>query len=158
MIDRRGFGRLAVAGLAASALQYGPAAAQATKTVLFVCQYGSVKSSIAREVFRARAAALGVGVSAISRGITPQDHISPALLEHLRADGIDPKRDPLRKLDQDVLSAADIVVLFDTLPADLVRKDALDWSAMPSMNQSYDQARAFLDPRIDALLTTLRGH
>jgi len=120
--------------------------------VLFVCQYGTVKSAVAREAFRRRAAERGSSVRAISRGITPQDHLSEDLRERLRLDGLDAARDPVAQLDQVTLDAADIVVVFDPLPSSLVRADARDWSEMPSMNSEYDQARAFLDPRIEALL------
>ena len=88
----------------------------------------------------------------VSRGITPQDHLSEGLQERLRLDGLDAARDPVAQLDQATLDAADIVVVFDPLPSSLSRADARDWSEMPSMNSEYDQARAFLDPWIEALL------
>ena len=143
----RGAIAVGVAAAAARASAWGPA-----PTVLFVCQFGSVKSAIARELFRARAMARGVPVRVISRGITPERHVSPQLLAQLRVDHIDPDRQPLTRLDAVALGSADIVVLFDRLPPGLARPDARDWSDMPSMNDRYPAARAFLDPRLDHLL------
>ncbi len=125
------------------------------RTVLFVCQYGTVKSAIAREVLRTGAMQGRVPVNVMSRGITPEDHASAALRQRLRADGIDPDRDPLTQLDADTLRAADIVVLFDDLPMSFSRPDARDWTDTPSMNADYDRARAVLDARIALLLTEL---
>jgi len=53
--------------------------------VLFICQYGTAKSAIAREVFRQRARERGIPVVTFSRGITPEEHISPALRARLLA-------------------------------------------------------------------------
>lgn len=142
------------------ALGHGAAAAADTHTpptVLFVCQFGTVKSATAREVFRRLSAEQGVPVNVISRGITPQDHASPEFLTRLKADGIDPAKDPLRQLDPAVLGSADIVVVFDALPADLVRTDVQDWSQMPSMLSDYDNARRFLDGRLLRLLSDIRS-
>jgi hypothetical protein len=71
------------------------------------------------------------------------------------ADGINLAADPLRKLDAPVLKSADIVVIFDTLPADLNRADARDWRQMPSMNEDYAHARPDMEARLDQLLAEL---
>ena len=123
-----------------------------TPTVLFICQFGSVKSAAAREIFKRRAAARCVAVNVISRGITPEAHASPALKARLAAEGIDLDAQALTKLTPADLKAADIVVIFDPLPVNLARPDARDWTRTPSFNDDYDQARAYLDPRIDTLL------
>lgn len=121
--------------------------------ILFVCQAGSVKSAIARELARRRAATLGLTLNIQSRALAPADHISEALRTRLLHDGLDPSREPLLKLDAATLRAAAIVVAFDAPPASMGRADIRDWSAMPSMNEQYDRARAFLDPRVEALLS-----
>jgi protein-tyrosine-phosphatase len=124
--------------------------------VLFICQFGTVKSAIAREMTRRRAAELRIPLHAISRGITPQNHISQHLAERLRVDGIDPARDPVRALDAETLRVAQVVVLLDTLPANLRRPDALDWRAVPSFNDDYGAAKAFITVHIDELLSEIQ--
>jgi len=155
-IGRRG---VLLSGLAAFALLTLSRPAIATENaprVLFVCQAGTVKSAIARELFRRRALERGIAVTAFSRGITPEEHVSPELRERLVADGIDSTRDGLLKLTREDLEAADIVVVFNALPETLARSDALDWTASPSMNDSYSLARADLDRRIESLLDSIR--
>lgn len=121
-------------------------------TVLFVCRYGTVKSAVARELLRRNARARGVAVTVMSRGIEPADHMTDPLKRRLQTDAIDPTRDIVTRLDAETLAGVDIVVLFDSLPPGFSRADARNWSDMPSMNEDYDRAREFLDPRIDALL------
>jgi len=121
-------------------------------TVLFICQFGSVKSAAAREIFKRRAAARHIAVTVISRGISPEAHASTALKARLSAESIDLDAQAVTKLAPADLGAADIVVIFDPLPAELMRPDVRDWTQTPSFNNDYDQARAYLDPRIDALL------
>ena len=123
--------------------------------VLFICESGTVKSAVARELFRRRAAERGIRVTAFSRGITPEEHVSPALRQRLIADGINSTGDGLQMLAQKDLKAADIVVVFDPLPTTLSAPRLLDWSALPSMNDTYLLARADLDRRIDALLDAI---
>ena len=149
MLDRRRF----CAGLASAAFVASPATAQpSAPKVLLVCQYGSVKSAIARELLRRRSSERHVALAITSRGITPEEHLPEDLRTRLIAEGIDPKSEPLRKLAQSDLDGADIVILFDPLPKGLHAPNARDWSSVPSMMAHYPEARADLDRRIDALL------
>lgn len=157
-ISRRALCSLGMALALGSVVASAPAAAAGKMTVLFVCQAGTVKSAIARELFRASAARKGIAVTTISRGLKIEDHVSPGLKTHLAAEGIDTTRDPPRALDQDTLDSADIVVLFDPLPASLSRADARDWTATPSMNDAYEQARSYMDTHIAALLAEIANH
>lgn len=141
-----------VCGLGALSSELARASDEHGPTVLFICQFGSVKSAAAREIFKRRAAARGVVVNVISRGITPEAHASPALKARLAGEGIDLDAQALTKLTQADLKTADIVVIFDPLPADLAQPNARDWTKTPSFNDDYDRARAYLNPRIDALL------
>jgi protein-tyrosine-phosphatase len=125
--------------------------------VLFVCQAGTVKSAVARELFRRRAKERSIEVIAFSRGIAPVDHVSPDLKAHLSADGIDSNRDGLHKLSRADVESADLIVAFDALPSDIDAPRLLDWSAVPSLNEAYPASRADLARRIDALLDKLRA-
>jgi len=82
--------RHVLAGLLSGLAGASPALAGASQahipTVLFVCQFGSVKSSAAREIFKRRAAARGIAVNVFSRGITPEAHASPALKARLHVE------------------------------------------------------------------------
>lgn len=135
-----------VAGCASVARPVAPA------RVLFVCQYGTVKSAIAREQFRRLAAARGLSVRVDSRGISPEDHISPALAAAVEGDGLDIRSTPVRTLAARDLSEADVIVVFDALPERFGSWPVRDWSDLPSMNADYAVARDVLVRRIGMLL------
>lgn len=136
-----------------------PAAAAQVKPcppprVLFVCPAGSVKSAIARESLRHSASRRGLAVVVQSRGVTPEDHVSPGLAARLRADGIDPAAEPLRRLEPGDAAHADIVIAFDEAARAPGLAQARAWD-IPSWNSQYDGARAALAPKMEALLDEL---
>lgn len=126
--------------------------------VLFVCQKGTVKSAIARELLRDRAKARGVAAKVRSRGIEPREGATPETRMALARDGIDTRREPLRRLEADDARWADIVIAFDPLPPSVSGADVRDWSATPSVNGDYPAAIAAIGARIDALLAELAVH
>jgi hypothetical protein len=157
MIPPRRLSRRVVvlAALAAPAALPAQAAPCAPPTVLFVCPAGTVKSAIARETLKRRAAASGVRVRVVSRGVHPEDHVSPALAANLRADGIDPAAEPVLALQDADVAAADIVVAFDEAAEAPALKGARVWD-VPSWNSDYAGAKAALAVRTDALVGELR--
>ena len=150
--------RTVSAALAAAAFTSAVAAAKPVSKgpqILFICQFGTVKSAIARELLKRRSSERGLFVNVASRGITPEEHLSPDVEARLSADGIDPRAEPLRKLEQRDLDSADLVILFDRLPEGLRARNVRDWTDLPSMLNRYPEARADLDRRIDQLLDQL---
>jgi protein-tyrosine-phosphatase len=115
-----------------------------------------VKSAIARETLRKSAATAGVQVSVSSRGIHPEDHVSPALAGSLQADGIDPTAEPARALSDTDVSGADIVIVFDEAANAPGLRKARAWD-VPSWNSNYPAAKAALAERIDGLIVELRS-
>jgi protein-tyrosine-phosphatase len=122
--------------------------------VLFVCPAGTVKSAIARETLKQRAAAKGLPLEVRSRGIAPENHVSPELARRLRADGIDPAAEPARAVTAADVAGADVVVAFDEAADAPVMKGSRAW-ATPSWNGNYDAARSDLDQRLDGLIAEL---
>lgn len=132
-----------------------PAVADCRRPViLFVCPAGTVKSAIARETLKRRATAAGLAVDVRSRGIAPEDHVSPALAQRLRADGLDPAAEPALAVTATDVTAADVVVAFDAAAGAPVLRGSRAWIT-PSWNADYDAARADLDRRLDDLLAEL---
>lgn len=115
----------------------------------------SPKASSAPSASRRRRARLAVEF--VARGITPEEHIAPELSAALGADRINPNAEPLQPLTAADVARADIVVVFDKLPAAFIAKDVRDWSSPPSMKSSYPVARADLLTRIDRLLNEVGG-
>jgi Low molecular weight phosphotyrosine protein phosphatase len=126
-----------------------------TPTILFVCQFGSVKSPLARELFRRRAQERGITVNAFSRGITPEAHVAPRLRAALESEGINPEYDGLNALRRNDLRRATVTVLFDPLPVGWTGKRVQDWTDTGSLNESYETEKPRLLARIEALLDTL---
>lgn len=123
--------------------------------VLFVCPAGSVKSAIAREALKRRAAAEGLTVRVSSRGVHPEDHVSPDLAANLRRVGLDPASEPLRALTPGDVADADLVVAFDEAADEPMLGQARAWRT-PSWNGDFDAAKTDLDTRLDALSAELR--
>ena len=148
--------RMVVAGLS---LLASPALAKAKPCppprVLFVCPAGTVKSAIAREYLKRTAAKQGVAVQVQSRGVHPEDHVSPELAVRLRAEGIDPAAEPLRSLAPADITGADIVIAFDEAAQAPGMSAARSWS-IPSWNSDFERAKAALLVQIEALLGELR--
>lgn len=120
--------------------------------VLFICQFGTAKSAIAREVFRSHARKRGLAVTAFSRGLTVEDHVTPLLRQNLAAEGIDPLVDKPEALQPRDWQRSDIIVAFNKLPAAVPSRIVRDWTDLPSINDEYAKTRALMDARIDALL------
>ena len=154
-LSRRG---LVFSGSCAALLapELAHAADQTRPNVLFICRFGTVKSPIARELLRRRAAERRLELTAFSRGMNIEDHVSPGLAQALRADGLDIWRDPYMVLHESDIRTASQIVLFDSLP-DAVTPPTLDWSDLPSFNEDYTRARAELDRRLAQLLDALQG-
>lgn len=152
-IDRR---RIVLSALLLAAPDAALARPCAPAQVLFVCPAGTVKSAIARETLKARAAAAGVAVRAQSRGLHIEDHVSPALAANLRADGVDPATEPARALQDADVARADIVIAFDEAAQAPLLRRARVWE-VPSWNSDYAGAKAALATRIDALVAELRA-
>lgn len=140
---------------AAALLVAAKAPGKRTPRVLFVCQKGTVKSPIARELLRGEAKARGISVKVQSRGVTPAEGASPEVAAALVRDGIKVKRDPLRALTAKDADWADVVVFFDPLPFAVTGKDLRDWRDTPSVNQNYAEALAAMRSRIAGLLDEL---
>jgi len=123
-------------------------------TVLFVCPAGTVKSAIAREMFKRRAIERSASVQVLSRGVHPEDHVSPLLKSRLAQDGLDPGAESAQALTPDDARRADIVIAFDEAASAPGVEHARVWD-IPSWNDHYDAAKAALEPRIEALLDEL---
>ena len=121
-------------------------------TVLFVCEFGTAKSAIARELLRRKVSVRGLPIEAISRGLVIEDHITPELRARLVADGIDTLRDPPMVLQPRDWDRASIVVAFNPLPAAVPAAKVRDWIDLPSVVRDYDNAMAILNRRLDALV------
>ena len=141
-------------GSLAATLTAGCATARraASPTVLFVCEFGTAKSAISRELFRRRARDRRIAVTTFSRGLKIEDHVSSLLRQRLAAEGINPAADTPKVLGPRDWRRAEIVIAFNPLPPEVPAAKVRDWTDLPSINDDYARTRAMLDQRLEALL------
>ena len=137
---------------ACASVRRGPA-----PLVLFVCQYGTAKSAISRELFRRRVRQRHLAIEAFSRGLTIEDHMTPDLRASLATDGINTELEKPQVLQPRDWELASLVVAFNPLPAAVPRTKVQDWTDLPSITDDYDRTRALLDRRLEALIDQLAG-
>lgn len=126
-------------------------------SVVFVCQHGNVKSLMAREWFNHMAAERGVAARAVSRGVTPETPVPPAIAERLSRDGFDVAHfEPAALAPADIEGAARVVFI-GVLPPPWVgrRPNVETWEGIPPATERYEASRDALRDRIGALLQGL---
>jgi protein-tyrosine-phosphatase len=131
----------------------------ATKTVVFVCEHGNVKSLMAASYFNQLAAQRGLPFRAVSRGAAPNSTTVPQpIIAGLRADGIDVGAfHPSKFTAADAVEAAQVVTIGTELPAGAsagqLRVEG--WNDVPPASTSYDAARSALKAHVAELLDRL---
>src|SRR5262245_16680464 len=126
--------------------------------VVFVCEHGNVKSLIAREWFNRLAAERGLRLRAVSRGLSPEASVPPAIAERLRGDGFDVGGFEPRALGPgDVVRAARLVMIGAEPPPWTASADVPveRWDGIPPASERYEASRDALRERIAALVDSL---
>jgi arsenate reductase (thioredoxin) len=134
------------------------AALLAAASVVFVCEHGNVKSLIAMQWFNRLAAERGLAVRAVSRGLTPENPVPPALRVRLKEEGFDVSDFEARALARaDADGAARLVMIGVEAPAWArdSRTRVEVWSDIPPASEDYAASRDALKERIRALLSAL---
>jgi protein-tyrosine-phosphatase len=126
--------------------------------VLFVCVANSGRSVMAERLF---ARAVGGRHRVRSAGSNPGAAAHPQVLEALREIGIDASDHVPRKLDQDAVAWADVVVATcdDACPV-VPAKRYVSWQLPDPKNEPLERVRAIRDDiakRVDALVEELEG-
>jgi arsenate reductase (thioredoxin) len=136
----------------------GLQAAALAQTVVFVCEHGNVKSLIASEWFNRVAAERGARARAVSRGLTPEAPVPPAIVDKLRGDGFDVSRFEPRPFSPADLHGAARVILIGAEPPAWAARPELPlekWEGIPPASERYQASRDAMRARIEALLEDL---
>lgn len=130
------------------------------RRIVFVCAHGAAKSVLAASYFNLVAARRGLGIRAIARGTEPDAAIAERVAEDLVAMGATVCVDEPEQLSEDDLARARLVVAFDQ-PQVAARAGThsavIAWDALPSLSQQFEQGRAAIIARTDALVSELAG-
>jgi arsenate reductase len=126
--------------------------------IVFVCEHGSVKSLIAASLFERAAAARGMNLRAVSRGVSPDERVPPAIATALRGDGFDVegyKPQPLTA--SDLAGAARVIAIGVDLSqhAKAARAPIETWNDIPPASVDYTASKAALERHIGGLLDDL---
>jgi len=128
--------------------------------VVFVCTHGNVKSLIAAQWFTRIAAERGISVRAVARGLEPENPVPPAIVERLRADGLDVAGYEARPLaPADVDGASRLVTIGVEAPAWVARSGVAReaWDGIPPASERYEESRDAMRARIEVLLESLKA-
>lgn len=147
--------------LAALLAALDPTSALAAETtrdqVVFVCEYGSVKSLMAAIMFEAKAREAGLALHGVARGVKPDEHVPDRIVEALRTEGVDVssfKPQPVRREDAD-RAVRIIAIAID--PSMLgTHGDVERWDDIPSSG-NYAAAKSAIQRRVDELIDRLRS-
>jgi protein-tyrosine-phosphatase len=134
----------------------GETAAPNSKTIVFVCLHGSVKSQIAAAHFNRIARERGLLYTAISRGIEVDSSIPTGIRDGLNLDGLAPLDDVPQTLTPAEAAGAIKVIAFDAVPDNKRSVAEVNyWSDVPPATKNYLAARDVIVHHIDDLVPAL---
>ncbi|NQD35844.1 hypothetical protein HPT27_02345 [Permianibacter sp. IMCC34836] len=123
-------------------------------TVVFVCQYGYGKSLVAARHFEQKAAASGLNVQVLARGLTPTSTVAPAMVTALANDGFDVSQFQPSALTAADIELADRIVSFGVdVPGAVAITTRVD--DVPALSQDYVAGRDRINQILDRLLIEL---
>jgi hypothetical protein len=127
-------------------------------TIVFVCEHGAVKSTVAAANFNQIARERGLPYVAVSRGIDLYPEI-PAVIRHgLAEDGLAPQDDTPRDLRSNEASVAARVIAFDRVPGERSgAASVIYWSDVPPVTRNYLVGRDVILQHIEGLAAELTG-
>jgi protein-tyrosine-phosphatase len=147
---------LGVALQFATPVRAGETAAPDSKTIVFVCLHGSVKSQMAAAHFNRMARERGLPYTAISRGVEVDPSIPTRIRDGLNLEGLAPLDDLPQTLTPNEAAGAIKVIAFDAVPDEKRGVAEVNyWSDVPPATKDYAAARDVIVRHIDDLVPTL---
>jgi hypothetical protein len=127
-------------------------------TIVFVCEHGAVKSTVAAAYFNRIARDRGLPYVAVSRGINLYPEIPAVIRRGLAEDGLAPQDDAPRDLRSNEASAAARVIAFDRVPSERSgAASVIYWSDVPLVSKNYVAGRNAILQHIEGLAAELTG-
>ncbi len=111
--------------------------------ILFLCPHGAAKSVLAAAYCQRLAAAQGIPLEVLSAGTEPDPAVAPAVVELLRAEGMDVAGQPPRRVTPEDLTAADRIISLGCALDDLAPTSGVveRWDDVPAPSQNLQAAR-----------------
>jgi arsenate reductase (thioredoxin) len=126
-------------------------------TILFVCEHGAARSTIAAAYFNKLAKAQGLNYIAVFKGINPDSVLTLGTKRGLSKDSFDVNNwKPSLVTQNDINNAAQIVTFDCSLPTiNPAMKPVIQWNGIPAISASYDIARDEIVAKTKALIAEL---
>jgi protein-tyrosine-phosphatase len=131
-----------------------PEAGNQPPTVLFMCPHGAAKSVLASAYFEQWAKERGLNVRVISAGTDPDPQVAPRVERHLKSEGYKiPVTKPRRVTDDD-LKNADVVVSLGCDLKDLPQpaETLVKWDDVPAPSEDFAAADAKIRQHVMELI------
>jgi len=125
--------------------------------ILFVCEHGAARSTIAAAYFNKLAKEKNLNYKAIFRGTDPDTSLSPDAKNGLLKDGFDIKDwQPQLVTQSDINSASEIITFDCTLPMEgNFEKPIYRWNGIPPMSKDYQVAKDQIADKVITLIEEL---
>ena len=124
------------------------------RTILFVCEHGAGRSTIAATYFNKIAEKQGLKYHAIFRGVDPQEALGKSTKDGLIKDGVNVTNlIPTKLSKNDINNAYKVITLDVTLP-DTLNKADITWTGI-QMAGNYDISKTQIALKVDSLITIL---
>ena len=125
--------------------------------ILFVCEHGAARSTIATAYFNKMAEEQGLNYRAVFRGTNPDSILMPVTIKGLTEDGFDISNwTPKLVSPTDINSASEIVTFDCNIPAvDSSSKPLVKWNGIPPVSKDYKLARDQIVAKVQELIDDL---
>ena len=125
--------------------------------ILFVCEHGAARSTIASAYFNKLAEEQGLNYRAIFRATNPDSILMPATMKGLTEDGFDISQWTPKLVSQTDINSASEIVTFDcNIPiSDSSSKPHVQWNGIPPVSKDYNLARDQIVKKVQELINDL---
>jgi arsenate reductase len=123
--------------------------------ILFVCEHGAARSTIAAAYFNRLAEERGLNYRAIFRATNPDSTLTPATITGLKEDGFNINNWTPKLVSQMDMNSASQIVTFDCNLPDSLSKPVTQWNGIPPISKDYVLARDQIVERVQQLIKEL---
>jgi arsenate reductase (thioredoxin) len=127
------------------------------RIILFVCEHGAARSTIAAAYFNKLAKENGPAYKAVFRGTDPGSTITPGTKQGLIKEGFDIDGWQPQPVTESDINAASVIITFDcVLPVKVpLGKPVHQWNGIPPISQDYEISKEQIVEKVKALIKTL---
>lgn len=125
--------------------------------ILFVCEHGAARSTIASAYFNKLAEEQGLNYRAIFRATNPDSALMPATIKGLTGDGFDISNWTPKLVSQTDIDNASEIVTFDCniAASDSISKPLVRWNGISPVSKDYNLTRNQIVEKVQQLVDDL---